>query len=42
MDDERKSVPIVWMRRVTGLLVEKLVENVQPGTRLLAVSQMIG
>ena len=39
--DGRRLAPIVWTQRDTGPLVRKLVEDVQPGTRLLAVSQML-
>lgn len=41
IDDGRKPVPMVWTRRDTGTLVKKLVEDVQPGARLLGYSQMI-
>ncbi|KAF2194364.1 NAD(P)-binding protein [Zopfia rhizophila CBS 207.26] len=38
-DDGRTKLPFVWARRDTGPPVKKLVEDVQPGARLLAVSQ---
>jgi hypothetical protein len=38
-DDCRTRLPFVWARKDTGPLVKKLVEDVQPGARLLAVSQ---
>ena len=41
IDDGRKPVPMVWTRRDTGPLVKKLVEDVQPGVRLLGDSQKI-
>ena len=41
IDDGRTPVPVVWTRRDTGPLVKKLVEDVQPGARLLGYSQMI-
>lgn len=41
IDDGRRKQPFVWTRRDTGPLVKKLVEDVPPGTRLLALSQNI-
>ncbi|KAB2574949.1 NmrA-like family domain-containing protein 1 [Lasiodiplodia theobromae] len=38
-DGSRKS-PFVWTRRDTGPLVRKLIEDVQPGARLMAASQV--
>jgi hypothetical protein len=38
-DDGRTKLPFVRARRDTGPLVKKLLEDVQPGARLLAVSQ---
>jgi hypothetical protein len=37
--DGRVAHPFVWTRRDTGSLVKKLIEDLQPGTRLAAMSQ---
>ncbi|CAG5178344.1 uncharacterized protein ALTATR162_LOCUS8653 [Alternaria atra] len=37
--DGRAKQPFVWTRRDTGPLVKKLVEDLQPGTRLVAMSE---
>jgi hypothetical protein len=39
LTDCRGAQPFVWTRRDTGPLVKKLIEDLQPGTRLAAVSQ---
>jgi len=41
IDDGFRKHPFVWIRRDIGPLVKKLVEEVQPGARLLAASQVI-
>jgi hypothetical protein len=41
IDDGRKPVPVVWARRDTGPLVRMLIEDVQPGARLLGYSQVL-
>lgn len=40
-DDGRSKLPFVWAQKDTGPLVKKLVEDVDPGARLLAVSQLL-
>lgn len=40
VSDGREKLPFIWIRRDTGPLVKKLVEDVPPGARLLGVSQM--
>lgn len=40
VSDGREELPFIWTRRDTGPLVKKLVEEVQPGARLLGVSEM--
>lgn len=40
VSDGREKLPLIWTRRDTGPLVKKLVEDVQPGARLLGVSKM--
>lgn len=39
IDDGHREQPFVWTRRDTGPLVKKLIEDVKPEARLLAVSQ---
>jgi len=39
MEDGKKKLPFVWAGRDTGVIVKKLVEDVEPGVRVLAVSQ---
>lgn len=39
IDDGHRKQPFVWTRRDTGPLVKKLIEDVEPGARLLGVSQ---
>ncbi|KKY33320.1 hypothetical protein UCDDA912_g06695 [Diaporthe ampelina] len=39
LSDGREKLPLIWTRRDTGPLVKKLVEDVQPGARLLGVSK---
>ena len=38
-DDGTSKLPFFWNQKDTGPLVKRLVEDVQPGVRLLAVSQ---
>lgn len=40
VSDGREKLPFIWILRDTGPLVKKLVEDVQPGARLLGVSKM--
>lgn len=40
VSDGREKLPLIWIHRDTGPLVKKLVEDVQPGARLLGVSKM--
>jgi hypothetical protein len=39
LNDCRGAQPSVWTRRDTGPLVKELIEDLQPGTRLAAVTQ---
>lgn len=39
-DDGRTRLPFVWAQKDTGPLVKKLIEDVRPGSSLLAVSQL--
>lgn len=41
VSDGREKLPFIWTRRDTGPLVKKLVEDVQPGARLLGVNENI-
>ena len=41
INDGRTPVPVVWTRRDTGPLAKRLVEDVEPGARLLGCSEMI-
>lgn len=40
VSDGREKLPFIWILRDTGPLVKKLVEDVQPGARLLGLSKM--
>lgn len=40
VSDGREKLPFIWISRDTGTLVNKLVEDVPPGARLLGVSMM--
>lgn len=37
--DCRRPVPFIWVQKDTGPLVKKLIEDVQPGSRLMGVSE---